>query len=729
MLLRKTTEIMKPKTNSVYRLSSKLVGLLWVIGGVAFCTVAQSQTSEVGQWSAVQNWPVVAIHIHVLPNGKLLVWPRDGGAQARIWDPATGAFTQVPLSTMNLFCTGHAFLPDGRLMVTGGHIRDGAGEIKAHIFDYRDNSWTRVADMNNGRWYPTSTALGNGESLVISGSTIRYRANPLPQVWQTSGGWRSLTSASLEVPLYPFMHQAPNGKVFNSGPNTVTRYLDTSGTGAWTDVASRSTYRDYGSSVQYAPGKIVVIGGGDPPTRTAEVIDLNQPSPSWRAVGQMSVARRQMNATLLPDGTILVTGGTSGAGFNDACNSVFLAELWNPVTEQFTSLASAAERRLYHSTSILLPDGRVLNGGGGQPSGENCSDADHLTVQFFSPPYLFKGARPTISSAPGSVTYGQTFFVGTANGSSIARVNWVRLGSVTHAFDQNQSFNQLSFAQASGGLNVSAPANPNACPPGHYMLFIVDGNGVPSVASILQIVPSSNPPPAPTGLVAQGGPGLVNLSWNAAPSASAYNVKRSTVNGGPYATIAPNVTSTTYTDSAVTGGTAYHYVVSALNAAGESPNSAQASATPSSPPPPGSGTGLKGQYYNNIDFTSLRVTRTDPTVNFNWGTSSPAAGIQGDTFSVRWTGEVQPQFSETYSFHTVTDDGVRLWVNGQQLINDWTNHAATENSGTISLIAGQRYIIQMDYFENTGSASAQLLWSSTSQIKQIIPQTQLYPAP
>jgi hypothetical protein len=166
-----------------------------------------------------------------------------------------------------------------------------------------------------------------------------------------------------------------------------------------------------------------------------------------------------------------------------------------------------------------------------------------------------------------------------------------------------------------------------------------------------------------------------------------------------------------------------------VNAAGEGPNSAQASATPSAPPPPGNGTGLKGQYYNNIDFTNLRLTRTDPTVNFNWGTGSPAGGIQGDTFSVRWTGEVQPQFTETYTFYTVTDDGVRLWVNGQQLINDWNNHAATENSGTISLIAGQRYTIQIDYFENTGSASAQLLWSSPSRPRQVIPQTQLYPAP
>jgi hypothetical protein len=688
-----------------------------------------AQPDVAGEWAPVMSWPVVAIHVTTLPNGKVLVWPRDGGAQARVWDPATSSFVQTPLSTMNLFCAGHAFLPDGKLMVTGGHIRDGDGEKLAHLFDYTNNSWTRIADMNNGRWYPTSTALPNGESLVVSGSTRRYNANPLPQVWQTTGGWRNLSNAQLDLPLYPFMHVAPNGKVFNSGPNTTTRYLDTTGNGAWTTVATRSVYRDYGSSVQYAPGKIVLIGGGDPPTRSAEVIDLNQSTPSWRAVGSMTFTRRQLNATLLADGKVLVTGGTSGAGFNDACNAVLAAELWDPVTEQFTLMASAAERRLYHSTSVLLPDGRVLTGGGGSPAGANCPDSDHLTAQIYSPAYLFKGARPTISSTPASVTYGQTFFVGTPNGSSIAKVNWIRLGSVTHAFDMNQLINPLGFTTTGGGLNVTAPADPNACPPGHYMLFILNGTGVPSVASIVQINLSSNPPPVPTGLVAAAGVGKVDLSWNASAGATGYNVKRATTSGGPYTTIAPNNPGASYTDNNVTGGTTYYYVVSALNAAGESANSSQASATPSSPPPTGNGTGLKGEYYNNIDFTGTKKTRTDATVDFNWGNGAPIAGIQGDTFSVRWTGEVEAQFTQTYTFYTVTDDGVRLWVNGQQLIEDWNNHAATENSGTITLTAGQRYTIQMDYYENTGAAVAQLLWSSPSQTKQVIPQTQLYPAP
>jgi hypothetical protein len=144
--------------------------------------------------------------------------------------------------------------------------------------------------------------------------------------------------------------------------------------------------------------------------------------------------------------------------------------------------------------------------------------------------------------------------------------------------------------------------------------------------------------------------------------------------------------------------------------------------------PAGSGTGLTGQYYNNVDLSNLVLTRTDPTINFYWGTGSPASSIAADTYSVRWTGEVAPRYSQTYTFYTTSDDGVRLRVNGQLLIDNWTNHGPTENSGTISLQAGQRYNVQLDYYENDVGATLTLSWSSQSQAKQIIPQSQLFPA-
>jgi hypothetical protein len=153
-------------------------------------------------------------------------------------------------------------------------------------------------------------------------------------------------------------------------------------------------------------------------------------------------------------------------------------------------------------------------------------------------------------------------------------------------------------------------------------------------------------------------------------------------------------------------------------------------ATPTATPPSGgSGTGLKGEYYDNIDFTALKLTRTDATVDFDWGSGAPDPSMGADTFSVRWTGQVEAPVSGSYTFYTTSDDGVRLWVNGQQLINNWTDHPPTENSGTITLTAGQKYDLKLEFYENGGGAVAKLAWAYPGQSKQIIPQSRLYPPP
>jgi len=142
------------------------------------------------------------------------------------------------------------------------------------------------------------------------------------------------------------------------------------------------------------------------------------------------------------------------------------------------------------------------------------------------------------------------------------------------------------------------------------------------------------------------------------------------------------------------------------------------------------GSGLRGDYFNNQSLTApATLTRTDGTVNFNWGNGSPGTGLGVDHFSVRWTGQVEALFGQTYTFFTTSDDGVRLWVNGQQVINNWTDHGPTENSGTIALAAGQKYDLRLEFYENGGGATSRLSWSSASQPKQIIPTAQLYPPP
>ena len=227
-------------------------------------------------------------------------------------------------------------------------------------------------------------------------------------------------------------------------------------------------------------------------------------------------------------------------------------------------------------------------------------------------------------------------------------------------------------------------------------------------------------PPAPTNLTAEPGNSQVRLTWTASPQASSYIVRRAMVSGGPYTTVATNIGLLSYVDTGLANDTSWFYVVRAVNPTGQSPDSAEISATPIV-------VGLKGDYYNNMDFTGFVLSRVDPGVNFDWGNGSPDPSIGADTFSVRWTGQIQPLFSETYTFYTLSDDGVRLWVNGAQLVNNWTDHAPTENSGTIALSAGVRYSIQMEYYENGGGASAALSWSSPSQLKGIIPANQLFP--
>jgi len=482
---------------------------------VSVGAITPSPTAVSGSWGPLMDLPLTGttcttcrfqpIHMHLLANGKILMWQddnpnggRSSGADtvAYVWDMAANTFAPVTNVNTDVFCSGHAFLPDGRLLVAGGHNQsDNNGTTTTNLFDPTTNSWSLSSfQMNAGRWYPTVTTLSNGDMLVVSGNiTTTQGVNTIPEVWQTGagGGWRQLTSAALSQPLYPWMHVAPNGKVFNSGPDASSRYLDTAGAGAWTFVAghlSPST-RDYGSSVMYGDGKVLVVGGGDPPTNSAEIIDLTSSSPVWQQTGSMNWARRQMSATLLPDGTVLALGGSSSGGFNDATLAVLAAELWNPATGQWSVMARMQVPRMYHSNALLLPDGRVVSAGGGRPAATGTTDQPN--AQIYSPPYLFNtdgslATRPAISSVRTELNYGQSFSISTPDAANVTAVTLVRLGSFTHSFDQNQRFNRLTFTTSAGALNAIAPASGTSCPPGHYMLFILI-NGVPSVAKIVHL--------------------------------------------------------------------------------------------------------------------------------------------------------------------------------------------------------------------------------------------------
>ncbi len=475
-----------------------------------------------GDWGPLVTWDIVPLHMSLMPNGKVLAWGKTDAADTmgmpRIWDPSAGNPAGLPMIDVDtmLFCSGHVLMPDGRLMVAGGHLQDDAGIATTYLFD-QNGTPQRVANMTNGRWYPTLTVLPDGRILSMAGRNQAGSVVRTPEIFE-SNAWVALPGANGgaadEIPYYPRNFVAPDGRVFYAGERVSARWFEVDGTGAgggrgrWVDGPNHiwPNNRDYGTAVMYEPGKILYAGGGghtgwptpDPksatPTATAERIDLTQASPTWQDAGNMSAARRHLNSTILPDGQVLITGGTSGAGFVniDEGLAVRTAEVWNPATGQWTTLAANSKMRIYHSVSLLMPDGTVLHGASGdalaiQPGGGIVPVPPERNHEIFSPPYLFKGARPTITSAPTTVTYGQVFSVATPNAAQITDVRWIHLGSVTHAFDMGQRANTLTFTRTATGVDVTAPANQNLAPPGHYQVFILNRNGVPSAGATIRI--------------------------------------------------------------------------------------------------------------------------------------------------------------------------------------------------------------------------------------------------
>ena len=463
-----------------------VVGLAFVfLGGERPQGAAALDSSTMGEWSAPMPWPVVGIHAALLPTGKVLhfSYPLDGlGAEAWLWDPQTATLKEVPVDR-NLFCGSHTFLPDGRLLVVGGtdpapgSTANGLKDM--HTFDPSTETWSYVGDMQVGRWYPTSVSLPDGRTLVLSGRDEQGDLTDVVEIYDPVSGIQVVSGANQFLNLYPWMHVLPSGKLFNAGPTILTSEFDPA-TATWQAIAPNNYgNRHDGSSVllplrppDYRP-EVLIMGGDNPATDTAEVIDLGQQTPAWSPTGSMNYARHHADPVLLPDGKLVVVGG-SGLGKSEA-EAVLAAELFDPETETWTEMASMVRPRIYHSTSILLPDGRVLAAG---------TDGE-FTAEIYSPPYLFQGPRPEISSAPPTSSYGNTFQVSSPDAQDIARVVLIRPAAMTHSVNMEQRYVELEFVAGSGVLTVQAPPSANLAPKGYYMLFVVNSAGVPSVATFI----------------------------------------------------------------------------------------------------------------------------------------------------------------------------------------------------------------------------------------------------
>jgi hypothetical protein len=538
-------------------------------------------SSLVGQWSAPMELGVVAVNMVMMHTGKVLMYSGEFTSTytERVLDPNTGAITLVPNPYYNLFCSGHAQLADGRILVVGGYAPPSLGSAEANIFDPVSLTWTKVPNMSYRRWYPSATTLGDGRVLVTSGGqTCLTCLADIPEIYNpATNSWTRLTGASWAMPYYPFTYLLPDGRVLDAGANeaaVVTRALDVA-TQTWTTIDP--VVVDGHSSAMYLPGKIIKSGTGTDSgasgtvAATAYVLDMTSPSPAWRQIPSMAFARAYHNTTLLPDGSVLVTGGGSRRDGKNEQYAVKQAELWSPVTETWTTLAQAATPRLYHSSALLLPDARVLVAGSGNDSGM----VDRTAAEIFSPPYLFRGARPTIGSVPSVLSYATDFLLQTADAAGIASVALIRPAAVTHSFDEDQRFVPLTFVRNGGSLTIQSPANANLAPPGYYMLFIVNSNGVPSTAAWVQFAGTAQdtqPPSAPVSLAAQPSFGTAALSWTASTDntgVARYNVHRSTTSGFTPGAVnkVGEATAASYVNTGLAAGT-YYFVITAQDVAG-----------------------------------------------------------------------------------------------------------------------------------------------------------------
>jgi hypothetical protein len=463
-------------------------------------TVAPNTPAALGQWAGPFAAPVVTVHATLLSTGsnrgKVLVWDALGnGGDVHLWDPATNTFATAANSASNIFCSGHCVLPDGRVFVAGGHVSSHAGLADANIFDPATGTWLTRAQMSRSRWYPTATTLPDGRVLVTAGEDGCSGCNvELPEVYNpASNTWTPLSSALLDIPFYPHMFVLPGGQVLAASATEgimVTHVLDVAAQ-RWTVVDPVAV--DGGSAVMYLPGRVMKSGthnDADLPTvpsaPTTYVLDMTQPSPAWVETGPMAFPRGYHNLTILPDGQVLVTGGGVTTDAVDLDGAVLDAEMWSPATQLWTTMARMQTPRLYHSVALLLPDARVLVSGGGRFFGRP-DPTDQPSLEVYSPPYLFRGSRPSITSAPATAGYNTSVSVQSPDAARIASVVLIRPGTVTHSFNREQRFVPLTFTRSGSTLSVHTPTDNTVAIPGTYMLFLVDSSGVPSVAAWVKL--------------------------------------------------------------------------------------------------------------------------------------------------------------------------------------------------------------------------------------------------
>ena len=497
----------------------------FIVDSSALRIASPTELNQLGQWSAIVDWPHTPVSASNLPDGRILTfssndeesWPaaQPEFTYAAAWDPVTGGFKMVPHNTHDMFCAELVLTDKGKLHVAGGRN----SVPTTSMFDFETDSWIEVGDMETGRWYPTSVAMPNGTVFTALGSGGTPSFGPVPEMWEEGAGWRTMNGIDMTFPIilqegwdsssWPFLYITANGELFHAGPTNRMHYINLAGSGSMRGVgtADKGWYGKRGANIMYEQNKIMIIGGSAfHPEEVKNVgsdqalsIDISGKAPVLTPLNPMNNARITHNAILLPTGEVLVVGGqTEGTGDE---NSVLTPELYDPETGVWTELADMSVPRNYHSTALLMTDGRVWSGGGGFCTTE-CPPITHSDAQVFSPPYLFDAAgnlaaRPVISVAPESVQNGETFTLNATAGMS--QFSLIKMSAITHQMNTDLRRLYPEFTETTTGVyELSAHRNPNVLTPGYWMLFAVDASGVPSEAAVIQVTTGGIPEMANT---------------------------------------------------------------------------------------------------------------------------------------------------------------------------------------------------------------------------------------
>jgi len=511
--------------------------------------LSSTDPSKEGQWKIIgPRFKYNPVHIALLHTGQVLTFGGSGNDpdklnnwnKPEIYEPDyTGQTDGKVFEITNngikgdIFCAGHAFLPDGRLFVTGGTYKyDGlagllppfSGLEHAYIFDPKDLSWTRIQNMEHGRWYPTCVMLADGSIATFAGLTKHFPWLILKhhEIYSKTKGWKKMDGADKWLPLYPRIHLLPNGKLFYAGSynthmtfpfslNTFHIATFNPSEKKWKELkhSPKKLHRQEGSTVllpllpeENYTAKVILIGGGDTfaknATETAEIIDFSESVPQYRLVSQsMNNKRYYVYPVILPDQNILVVGGKSTYGHGSHSHehtedkhgdmtpihdSVLETELFVTKQRTWKILAKMQVARLYHANAILLQDGRVM-AVGSNPD-RKCEEK---RIEIFSPPYLFHGKRPAIQNCPKDVNYGSTFEIGSDDVDAIKSVCFIRPSSTTHCLNPEQRYVGLEFEKKDSKLSIKVPTNRNVLPPGYYMLFILNHEDIPSVGKFVRV--------------------------------------------------------------------------------------------------------------------------------------------------------------------------------------------------------------------------------------------------